>query len=242
MIQQWKLTIPSVPGHPLYADSAYRLYAFLLEQLPYEDACWLHEAGTGAVSQYLCCHREKNACIWTVNLLLSEVGLLLRPVLEQLSQVQIENQCFPVAEKSHREISAEALISEGRKQTQTRSTMVFCSPTAFRQSGRYTIFPQEKLILQSLISRWNEVFPEYPLEDADAFQALLSGIHIVDYQLKTSRFFLKGVKIPGFTGSCILDAKLPVPLLELWNTLLRFADYSGIGIKTGLGMGGISVR
>ena len=98
MIQQWKLTIPSVPGHPLYADSAYRLYAFLLEQLPCEYACWLHEVGSVAVSQYLCFHREENACVWIVNLLLSEVTLLLHPVLEQLSQVQIENQCFPIAE------------------------------------------------------------------------------------------------------------------------------------------------
>ena len=86
------------------------------------------------------------------------------------------------------------------------------------------------------------MFPGYPLNDEDAFQVLLSGVHIVDYQLRTSRVSLKGVKIPGFVGSCILDAKLPLPLLELWNTLLLFADYSGIGIKTGLGMGGVHVQ
>ena len=29
------------------------------------------------------------------------------------------------------------------------------------------------------------------------------------------------------------------PLLELWNALLCFSDYAGIGIKTGIGMGGV---
>lgn len=236
MITQWVLSFSFTPGHPLYPDSAYRLYAFLLEQLPNEDACWLHEMGN-AVSQHLRFSKENQAYRWTVNILSYEAGSLLCPVLEKLPEVQIENQRFSIIERTFSEITPEEIIMKGRQLTQSRATLNFLTPTAFKQSGRYTIFPQEKLILQSLIARWNEVFPEYPLADEDAFQALLSGIHIVDYQLKTSRFFLKGVKIPGFVGSGTLDAKLPLPLLELWNTLLLFARFSGIGIKTGLGMG-----
>ena len=33
-----------------------------------------------------------------------------------------------------------------------------------------------------------------------------------------------------------------MPLLELWNALLSFAPYGGIGIKTSLGMGGVAVE
>lgn len=36
--------------------------------------------------------------------------------------------------------------------------------------------------------------------------------------------------------------RLALPLLELWNALLSFAPYGGIGIKTTLGMGGVSVE
>ena len=36
--------------------------------------------------------------------------------------------------------------------------------------------------------------------------------------------------------------RLALPLLELWNALLSFAPYGGIGIKTALGMGGVSVE
>ncbi len=63
----------------------------------------------------------------------------------------------------------------------------FLTPTTFKQDKRYVIFPQESLILQSLISRWNVSFPEAPMDDEDAFQALLRGIHIVDYNLHTTR-------------------------------------------------------
>ena len=242
MIIQWVLSFMPISGHSLYADSAYRLYAFLLEQLSSEDACWLHEIGRGVVNQYLCFSKEDQRYLWTVNILSPEVASLLCPILEKIPEIQIENQHFPIIERAFFEIGPEEFVKKGRQLTQSRASLRFLTPTAFRQSGRYTIFPQEKLIVQSLIAHWNEVFPEYPLNDEDAFQVLLSGVHIVDYQLRTSRFSLKGVKIPGFVGSCILDAKLPLPLLELWNTLLLFADYSGIGIKTGLGMGGVHVQ
>ena len=240
MIIQWKITFHPVSGHILYADSAYRLYAFLLEQANPQDAAWLHEDGSRSISQYLLFDKEKSCYIWTVNISSEEVYELLSPILDNLSEIIIENQTFSIADKAHCVISAEALIAKGRQSTQNRCTLSFRTPTSFKQSGRYAIFPQEKLILQSLITRWNEAFPEFPLDGEDAFQALLAGIHIVDYQLKSTRFFLKGVKIPSFVGFCVIEAKLALPLLELWTTLAAFADYSGIGIKTGLGMGGAS--
>lgn len=242
MITQWILSFASIPEHPLHADSAYRLYAFLLEQLPAADACWLHEIGSGAVSQFLYFSREDQQYRWTINILSDDACSVLCPILKELSEIRIENQHFPIMERTSYQATPEEFVKNGRQLTQRCASMSFLTPTAFKQSGRYTIFPQEKLILQSLITRWNEVFPAYPLNDEDAFQALLAGVHIVNYRLKTSRFFLKGVKIPGFSGCCSVEARLPLPLLELWNTLLLFANYSGVGIKTGLGMGGVLVH
>lgn len=116
--------------------------------------------------------------------------------------------------------------------------MIFQSPCAFKQAGRYAIYPQENLILQSLITHWNTTFPEYALTDSDALQALQQGLHIVDYNLHTTRYLLKETRIPSFLGNVTVEAHLAPPLLELWNTLLSFAPYGGIGIKTTLGMGG----
>ena len=44
-----------------------------------------------------------------------------------------------------------------------------------------------------------------------------------------------------FSALTVLE-NVALPLLELWNALLSFAPYGGIGIKTTLGMGGVSVE
>jgi CRISPR-associated endoribonuclease Cas6 len=191
MITRFVLTIEAIPEHPLYADAAYQIYAFLLEQL---------------------------------------------------QEIRIENQSVPIRQRVCDRVGLEELLSKGRENCGRRAQLLFQTVTSFKQNGRYVLFPQERLILQSLMMRWNEAFPMCPLDDADAFQAMLAGIQIGDYNLRTSRFLLKGVRIPGFVGSCRMDVKLALPLQELWHTLLAFADYAGIGIKTGLGMGGVRVR
>lgn len=67
------------------------------------------------------------------------------------------------------------------------------------------------------------------------------GLRIIDYDLRTARYPLKGAKIPRFFGKVTIDAGLSLPLLELWNALLLLAPYTGVGIITTLGMGGTIV-
>lgn len=237
MMVQYAITLKTPKEHPLYPNAAYRLYAHLLEQLPEEEAQWLHEEGSGEVSQYLQYKKEGGSCLWTVNLLTDRVGTVVCPLLDTMNRVEIEGCTFPVVEKKCTQMGLNALLAAD---TSLRyQTVRFCTPTAFKQSGRYTIFPQERLLLQSLLLRWKQVFPECPLDDPDAFEALLAGIHIIDYRLSTSRFLLKGTRILGFTGTCTIEAKLAPPLLAVWNGLLTFANYAGVGIKTGIGMGGV---
>ena len=113
---------------------------------------------------------------------------------------------------------------------------------AFKQAGRYAIYPQEFLLLQSLVLHWNTAFPDCQLSDPDALDAILRGLRILDYSLHTVSYPIKNTRIPGFVGSAVVEARLALPLLELWNALLSFAPYGGIGIKTTLGMGGVSVE
>ena len=240
MITQYRITFRTAPGQALYPDSAYRLYAYLLEQLPPEDAALVHDTGTGGIGQFLQYQKDPGPDVSTLNLLQDGIGAILGPVLETMTQLCILGQCFSILSRERRQMTLDSLLSHSI--TANRATITFCVPTAFKQNGRYTIFPQERLILQSLVMRWNESFPMCALEDPDAFDAMLAGVHIVDYQLRSTRFLLKGVRIPGFVGSCVLEAKLAPPLLQLLNSLLSFADFSGIGIKTGIGMGGVQVK
>lgn len=76
----------------------------------------------------------------------------------------------------------------------------------------------------------------------ELLDAILRGLRILDYSLHTVSYPIKNTRIPGFVGSAVVEARLALPLLELWNALLSFAPYGGIGIKTTLGMGGVSVE
>ena len=134
------------------------------------------------------------------------------------------------------------LLLAAREEPASRTRLWFRTPCAFKQAGRYAIYPQEFLLLQSLVLHWNTAFPDCQLNDPDALDAILRGLHILDYNLHTVSYPIKNTRIPGFVGSAVVEARLALPLLELWNALLSFAPYGGIGIKTALGMGGVSVE
>ena len=134
------------------------------------------------------------------------------------------------------------LLLAAREKPASRTRLWFRTPCAFKQAGRYAIYPQEFLLLQSLVLHWNTAFPDCQLSDPDALDAILRGLRIRDYSLHTVSYPIKNTCIPGFVGSAVVEARLALPLLELWNVLLSFAPYGGIGIKTTLGMGGVSVE
>mgnify|MGYP000477214500 CR=1 FL=1 len=134
------------------------------------------------------------------------------------------------------------LLLAAREEPASRTRLWFRTPCAFKQAGRYAIYPQEFLLLQSLVLHWNTAFPDCQLNDPDALDAILRGLRILDYSLHTVSYPIKNTCIPGFVGSAVVEARLALPLLELWNALLSFAPYGGIGIKTTLGMGGVSVE
>lgn len=66
MITRYIMAIPDVPGHRLYPDSAYRLYACLLEQLPPEYSQVLHASGGRWIRQFLKYDKDTSECSWLI--------------------------------------------------------------------------------------------------------------------------------------------------------------------------------
>ena len=243
MIQQFQFALRAQQEERVPQAWAYRLYSWLLEQLPPEMGDSMHAPGARPITQHLHYSKEAQSVLWTVNLLGEEVRTQAASSLRTVrhislndAELEAELLCEGPA------LSAVQLIQLGREEQQTCTNLRLLSPCAFKQAGRYAVFPQENLLLQSLVSHWNDTFPEFPLSDPDALDALLLGIHIVGYDLHTVRYPLKGTRIPGAVGRITLESRLPLPLQELWNTLLAFAPYGGVGIKTTLGMGGVCLK
>lgn len=237
MIVQYKLRLALPNDANIPSFWAYRLYAWLLDQISDEAAEQFHSQEQHALTQYL--DRDR---IWTVNLFGEEAIALFGRVLERTERIVLHTDELSVLERYFRTVGTpEDFLRQSQKAADRRAVIQFVSPAAFKQTGRYTIFPREDLLLQSLLIKWNEVCSNYPLEDADMLAEMKKGVRIVDYSLRTSRFQLKNTAIPCFYGKIFLEARLPIVLLEVWNALLCLAPYSGMGIKTRLGMGGVRV-
>ena len=61
------------------------------------------------------------------------------------------------------------------------------------------------------------------------------------YNIRSALFPLEGVRIPAYEGFIVIKVKGPQALVNLANVLLRYAEYSGIGIKAAIGMGAIQI-
>lgn len=240
MIQQHRIALDAGAAQ-VGATLAYPLYAWLLSCVPSKAGDLLHEEGAKPVSQYVC--RNGEAFWWIVNLLTDDAVEVFSPVLTQKQAAELHLGTLSFAQHTVETIESPQKMVERAQALQkvNRFPLTLLTPTAFKQQGRYVILPQEALILQSLIRRWGMCFPKYPLDDPDAFQALLQGVHIADYSLYTLRHPLKQTKIPSFQGRLILEARLSAPLMEILKTLYVLAPYAGLGIKNTLGMGGVKI-
>lgn len=106
------------------------------------------------------------------------------------------------------------------------------------KSEKFT--PDEKLIINSIYNKINK-FSNFEL-DNEVVLSLIEHIKIVDYNLKSTRFNLEGLRIPSFVGNIKISTnKCSNKEKEYANLILNFAPYCGIGIKTSIGMGGVRV-
>ena len=241
MICRYRFALTDPAGGHIPTGRAYALYSALLELLPEEVREALHEQGETPVSQFLTWERESGRTVWSVSVLDGELAELLEAVLSDLREVRLHTGTLAVSpiDTQKADGAAELIALAQDAPFPRRTTLRLLSPAAFRQNGSYVIVPQERLILQSLWMKWNVAFPDYLLADEDAFQMMLGGLRLTDYDLRTRRYPLKGAFVPGFQGTVTLESRMPEPLFQIWNLLLHFSAFSGVGVKTALGMGGV---
>ena len=219
-------------------DRAYPFYGSLLSLLPADYGEAVHRQGETPVTQHL--YEEDGETLWRVHLLDYTKDDAVSAVLDNLRALPLHTGALGVTLLESAIVTADDLAQAALEiGPQRYYSFRFLSPTAFRQAGRYVVLPDKELILQSLFNKWNAAFPSCPLEDKDVLRMLGEGIHISDYRLRTTRFSIKDTKIPGFTGELTMDIRLPAPVMRIWNLLAAFLEYSGVGIKTALGMGGV---
>lgn len=230
----------------IFPSLAYPIYGMLMEKVDKRHGDFLHEQSISPISQGLRIHPCRTKAQWRVNLFGEEGQDIFAEVLDHLQEIQLNrgDRLLEITEKRPVfKITARELIDRaGEIPHDAPTTICFYTPTSFKSGGQYSIFPSAELILKNLIMQWNRYFTDYPLADEDMVHLMKDRLRIMKYQLRSEYFVIKGNKVPGFTGEITIGGRLPDPLVRIWKLLLCFSQYSGIGIKTSLGMGGVYIK
>lgn len=117
----------------------------------------------------------------------------------------------------------------------------FLTPTSFKRNGSYVIFPSLDLIYKSIMNKYDALNLNSKVFDRKTLEDLCNYSSISSYNLKSTTFSLEGLKIKSFIGSITIRFTGPKTLYNFAKMLFYFAQFSGIGIKTSIGMGAISM-
>ncbi len=126
----------------------------------------------------------------------------------------------------------------------TSITLHFVSPTAFSLGDRhFALFPEPGYVWDSLMRSWNRYAPEVLQVEKETMRAFVAQhISIQDYRLQTETLHFPKYRQKGFVGSCTYAIKTQDASATQATALAEFAHYCGIGYKTTMGMGQVSVE
>jgi CRISPR-associated endoribonuclease Cas6 len=150
-----------------------------------------------------------------------------------------EQNSTPEALKWLRSESYASLIR--RSLPASSATFEFMSPTAFRQLDHLYLFPEPATLFRGLLSRWNALAP-VSLPDT-LVQAARDKVHVTRFNLRTVPVGMAKLTAVGFLGECTFDlSACSVEEKREFSALARFAFYSGVGLKTAMGLGQCLVK
>ncbi|KAF3890571.1 MULTISPECIES: CRISPR system precrRNA processing endoribonuclease RAMP protein Cas6 [Nostocales] len=114
----------------------------------------------------------------------------------------------------------------------------FITPTVFAQQRTRLALPVPYLMFRSWLERWNHFAPVY-LGSDELMTFLSDVITLRKHKIQTRIFKLANGFVNGFTGNVTLQVLHGTePLLaNVANLLVNYAQFTGTGMKTRLGMG-----
>ncbi len=216
-------------------------HGMLMELLPEDYAAELHESKRHPYTQHI--EKYGEDWYWIVTALNEDTAnKMLKGVLMNLSEFVIKKHQLSVRilEKTYQEMSNQELARAFYQEQANRYiTIQFVTPTAFKQNGRYMNYPDIRSIYSNLMNKYDASNAEESMKDEDTLEQLTEKTVLSRYELRSTVFCIEGIKIPAFIGKMTLRIDGTQTMTNFANMLFNFGQYSGIGIKTALGMGAI---
>ena len=136
------------------------LQGALMEIIGVETSKKLHGEELRPYSQFVYFDKNRNLPIWRVNVLNDWAGEKILAPLAQQRQFFLRHKNYRVNLLQHKIISEESYADMAERFMSNAAPISkgvdvdFITTASFRRNGRYIIFPEFYLILQSLLNRW----------------------------------------------------------------------------------------
>lgn len=212
----------------------------LMEKISPAYAAVLHEGDINPYSQFL--SMKEDTVQWTIATLSKEAEKeILRPILEDDSDkisIRHKDMELNVLGKDFTTISYARLMDETYfSECSPYVEIGFDSPTAFKVDGAYQFYPTAYHIFQSLIKKYDAFSGEEGIFSDGLMNEIKQSLHLARYNLRSTRFYLEKTRIPAFRGTMSFRIQGPQLFRNLMHMMAAFGEYSGVGIKTAMGMG-----
>ena len=219
------------------------LQGVLMRSIDSQYAEMLHASSFNPYSQ--CCFLDSNGDLsWRINALTDAAAERLLSPVQKLESFRIHSADMEVSvsKQSLEVVPLKSITDCIGMEWGNRAEVQFLTPASFKSKGSYVILPSTRFLLQNLLMHYSMVYEGNGEADQETLEYIDRHVRIVSYRLNSCAFSnvaADGKKIPAFIGSLSFGMGGPLPMAGLVRTLLQFGEYSGVGIKTSMGMGGI---
>lgn len=225
----------------LTVQKASLFHGVMMELIDHEYASVLHDNSMRPYTQTI--FKKDGKYYWQITTMTDEAKeKILIPILSgSLRSIELKHNDISVGvgkkhfmEESYQEI-AERYFNNGdcSKDVSVR----FVNPTAFKRDGVYLNYPDIYLVYNSIINRFNQFSGDPFQNDRELVHTLSDKTKISEYDLHSVFFSIERGKVNGFSGKATFHVEGDSQIVSLANMLFHFAEYSGIGMKTAIGMG-----
>ena len=223
-------------------------HGLLMEYIDTDYAQYLHTQSLNPYSQYVYFDRIKNHYVWQISTLTKDAKTnIIDKLVENInSQITLKHNDISydvlskniVKTQTYKELVDEIFLKEDTKNIIDLNLQ---TPATYKSNDVYQIFPSVSALYCSIYNKWNEFSDKISLADKEVFEHIISHSHIIQYNLKSVRYDIEKVHINSFIGKIKILLKGPRELITISRLLCEYAEYSGIGAKTSMGMGGIKI-
>ena len=145
-------------GHRHGSYLASLMQGVLMERINPAYAEYLHRTGAHPYSQNI--QIKEDRIYWNINALSDDAEqYIVRPILKGGDEAILlthRQETLQIIDKKVDSISYDEMVQKYYLGSNSRNlTVQFLTPTSFKQSGKYCIFPSSRLIFQSLMMRYD---------------------------------------------------------------------------------------